>query len=231
MQPKYLQLAHTLEDLIESMDPNTMIPSERELVKRYDMSRMTVRKAIDHLVAQNKLYRVNKIGTFTTDKKIYKQVDAFFGFSREVRAGGGKPSNELIEYTLTSAGEDIAKRLNIAVDDPIYKVTRLRKKNGVPIMVDEAHFPKSIITLNEEAVQGSIYEYISNILGLNIATANQRFQATFAPKTYQGPLEIGEYTPIIKVDVTVYLHDGRIFEATTGYINTEHYILISKSYQ
>ncbi len=231
MKPKYMQMADIIESLISSMKQNEMIPSERELAEGYNMSRMTVRKAIDHLVAQNKLYRVNKVGTFTTDEKIYKKVDTFLGFTREVKASGGTPSSELIEYTLKSADAEIAERLNIKEGEPIYKVTRLRKKNDVPIMVDEAHFPKSMIPLNEDVIKGSIYEYITETLGLTISTANQRFQATFAPPKYQDALNIDKYTPIIRVEVTVHLKDGRVFETTNGYINTEHYVLVSKSYQ
>ncbi len=231
MKPKYMTLVEALESMIQSMGKNEMIPSERVLAKEHNLSRMTVRKAIDYLVDQNKLYRVNKVGTFTTDEKLYKKVDAFSGFTNEVRRAGGEPSSELIEYSLQAANKHIAANLGIKEGDLIYKVIRLRKKNGVPIMIDEAHFPQAIIPLNEQVVTGSIYDYIQNTLGLKIVTANQRFKATFAKKEYQKYLEIDELTPVIRTELHVYLEDGRIFEFNHGYINTDRYEIVSKSYQ
>ncbi len=231
MKPKYLQLVDILETMIQQLGQNEMIPSERTLSERYNMSRMTVRKAINHLVQQNKLYRVRNVGTFTTDEKLYKKMDVFKGFTKEVRTAGGIPSSALIEYGLLPADEKVAANLNIKEGDSVYKVIRLRKKNGKPIMVDESYFPKAIIPLSEDIVSGSIYEYIHETLGLQIVTANQRFRATFAKPLYQKYLEIDPNTPVMHVEITALLKDGRVFEYTNSYINTRRYELISKSYQ
>ena len=231
MKPKYLVLVDIIENLIETMGKNQMIPSERDLANQYNMSRMTVRKAIDYLVSQNKLYRINKVGTFTADERHYKKADAFDGFSNEVRKTGGTPSSKLIEYSLQGANKEIAAKLGIKEGDPIYKVIRLRRKNGVPIMVDEAYFPQAIITLNEDVVKDSIYEHINHTLGLKIMTAEQSYKATFAKKEYLKHLKIDANTPVIRVELQVYLEDGRIFEYNKGYVNTNRYEIFSKSYR
>ncbi len=230
-RPKYLVLVDELEKIIQQTGKNEMIPSERKLAEKYGLSRMTVRKAINYLVAQNKLYRVNKVGTFATDKKIYKKANAFSGFTKEVLNAGGKPSNTLIEFSLQRASQTVAKHLNISEGDLVYKVIRLRKNNGRPIMVDEAYFPRFLVNLNEDIVQGSIYDYIQNQVGLNIVTAHQRFWATFVKPEYEKHLEITDKTPVINVQVTVFLNDGRILEWNNAYINSQHYEIVFTSYQ
>ena len=68
--PKYFQLQEILLDLIEKeLTYNEMIPSERELVDRYGLSRMTVRQAINQLVADGRLYRLVGKGTFVARPK------------------------------------------------------------------------------------------------------------------------------------------------------------------
>ncbi|MFW5913871.1 MAG: GntR family transcriptional regulator [Bacillota bacterium] len=231
MKPKYLELVEALEVMIDQLGHNEMIPSERELAKRYEMSRMTVRKAVDYLVNKNKLYRIRNKGTFTADEKLYKRMDSFVGFTREVKEAGGIPSTELIEYSLKAAGEDIARKLRISPEDKVYKVIRLRKKNGVPLMIDESYFPKDIVPLSEDVVKESVYDYIQTTLKLNIAQAKQKIFATFASETYQKYLEIGPYTPVIHLELTGYLDDGRVFEYTNSYKNSERYELVITSRQ
>ncbi|MFU8785712.1 MAG: GntR family transcriptional regulator [Candidatus Izemoplasmataceae bacterium] len=231
MKPKYLELVDILSEKIEKMGHNELIPSERELAKMYNMSRMTVRKSIDCLVAQNKVYRVSNVGTFTTDKKLYKNLDMFTGFTKEVEAAGGKVQNVLIEYSLQKASKDIAQKLQIEEGASVYKIVRLRKKNNVPLIIDESYFSKDLIPLTEKVVEGSIYKYISDVLGLKIVSAEQKLKATFAKEAYLEYLDVDAQTPIMFVELTGYLEDGRVFEYSESYKNSEQYELIVKSYK
>jgi GntR family transcriptional regulator len=231
MKPKYLELVDILSEKIEKMGHNELIPSERELAKMYNMSRMTVRKSIDCLVAQNKVYRVSNVGTFTTDKKLYKNLDMFTGFTKEVEAAGGKVQNVLIEYSLQKASKVIAQKLQIEEGASVYKIVRLRKKNNVPLIIDESYFSKDLIPLTEKVVEGSIYKYISDVLGLKIVSAEQKLKATFAKEAYLEYLDVDAQTPIIFVELTGYLEDGRVFEYSESYKNSEQYELIVKSYK
>lgn len=229
MKPKYLTLVEAIERLIDKKGHNQLMPSERKLAQMYGVSRMTVRKAIDNLVNRNKLYRVRYKGTYTTDKKLLKDMDAFIGFTREVENAGGKPSTDLIEYSLLPADDFIASKLNIAPGAYVYKVIRLRKKNNVPLMVDESYFPKSVVPLNETIAKQSIYAYIQNELKLNMVRAHQRLRATFASETYQEYLQIGENFPVIHLELTGFLADGKVFEYTNSYKNSERYDLVITS--
>ncbi|NLC34084.1 MAG: GntR family transcriptional regulator, partial [Erysipelothrix sp.] len=61
---------------IQHQEPNTPILSERDLEKKYNASRMTIRKAINGLVEEGVLYRVPQIGTFVADQKLVKKSTA-----------------------------------------------------------------------------------------------------------------------------------------------------------
>lgn len=230
MGAKYHDLARNLEVRIEALGHNTSLPSERELAIEFNVSRMTIRKAIDELVKKNKLYRVPHVGTFTTDKKLYKKMDVFLGFTREVEQASGTPSTELLEYSLMPADEKIAAKLDIPLGDFVYKIIRLRKKNHVPLIMDESYFPKDIVPLTEAVVEHSIYAYIQDTLGLNMVFADQRLVATFCKKAYQDHLDIDDKTPVMYVELTGYLEDGRIFEYSESYKNSDRYELVIRSH-
>jgi DNA-binding GntR family transcriptional regulator len=230
MSAKYHYLAKQLEARIEKLGFNAPLPSERDLSMEFSVSRMTIRKAIDELVDKNKLYRVPHVGTFTTDKKLYKKMDVFLGFSREVEEVGGTPSTTLLEYSLMPADERIAKRLDIEIGSYVYKIVRLRKKNNVPLIMDESYFPRDIVPLDEKIVQGSIYQYIQSELGLNMVFADQKLVATFCKAPYTQHLEIDENTPVMFVELTGYLEDGRIFEYSESYKNSDRYELVIRSH-
>jgi DNA-binding GntR family transcriptional regulator len=212
MIQKYLRLADDLETMIESKGHNQLIPSKRSLAKVHGLSRMTVRKAIDHLIKKNKLYRIPNKGTYTMDEKLFKDMDTFIGFTREVRNAGGIPSTELIEYNMRPAGEFVAGKLDIRSQDYVYKVIRLRKKNDVP--------------LREDITKRSIYAFIKNELKLNMVRTHQKLKATFASYAYQKLLEIEETFPVIHLELTGFLDDGRTFEYTNSYKNSERYELV-----
>jgi DNA-binding GntR family transcriptional regulator len=231
MEAKYHELALALESTIEALGFNAPIPSERVLADQYNVSRMTIRKAIDQLVKDNKLYRVPYVGTFTTDKKLYKKMDAFTGFTNEVIDAGGVPTTILLEYSLLSADASVASALGLDVGQHVYKVIRLRKKNNVPLIIDESYFPKAIVPLNETIVESSIYSYIQDDLKLKIVSADQKLKATFCEPKYLKHLDIDAQTPIMYVELTGYLEDGRVFEFSKSYKRSDRYELVLRSYK
>ncbi len=226
---KYEWLVYKLEEMMAEMSHNEKLPSERDLSVQFSMSRMTVRKAMDVLISQNKVYAIPSVGVFTADKRLYKSMTDLVGFTKEVETQGGVVSNDLVEFRLMHANQTIANKLEINEGDDVYKVVRLRKKNNVPLILDEAYFPKAIIPLSKEEAKGSIYHYIQTTLGLKPAEAKQYIKAVFVNQTYADCLEVDTKTPLLYVEITARLEDGRVYEFTRSYKNSESYDLVIES--
>ena len=66
---KYEVIKRELLQKIESMEykPNQVLPSESELCEKYQVSRITVRRAVDELVKENKLYKIKGKGCFVRE--------------------------------------------------------------------------------------------------------------------------------------------------------------------
>ena len=229
MKPKYMIVIDEIEKIIESQEINSLIPSERVLSEQLDISRMTIRKAVQILVNKGKLYRVNNVGTFISDEKLYKVVNTLVGFTNEVVATGSIVENEILEYSFKAASETVSAKLHIQEGSKVHKVVRVRKRDGVPIMIDTSYFPADIIDLNIDVIKGSIYEHITKTLGLTISSAIQEIKASFIPEKLKGILNIKENEPTIFVDLIGYLENGRIYEYATSYKDQNRYELVIQS--
>lgn len=229
MKPKYEIVIEEIEKLIKEQEVNSLIPSERVLSESLDISRMTVRKAIQILVNQGKLYRVNNVGTFIADTKLYKVVNSLVGFTSEVEDSGGTVENEILEYSFMPSTEVVSAKLQIEEGEMVHKVVRVRKRDGVAIMIDTSYFPADIIELDVDVVKGSIYRHITEKLELQISSAIQEIKAAFLPEHLQGILNIKENEPTIYVELVGYLASGRIYEYAISYKDQNKYELVIQS--
>lgn len=179
--PLYCKLADIIEEKIDSgvWKKGMMIPSERELCRQYDMSRITVRNAIDGLVRQGKLEKVQGKGTFVQGKSIIQNLGNVYSFSREMEKQGKISSTKLVCRELMKADAKAARALGIDEDEEVIYVERLRCAENVPIMLEKSYFPKERcgyvwdIDLNRQP----LYKTLEEQYGVVINKAIETFKA------------------------------------------------------
>jgi GntR family transcriptional regulator len=139
--PKYVQLRDLLLELVSSeLAVDDPIPSERELKRRFRLSRMTVRQAIDHLVAAGRLYRVAGKGTFVARPKIVMSL-RLASFTEDMRTRGLEPGSQELGRRTIEAGRHIGEVLGLPAGEKVYVFDRLRLADGVPMAVEHSHIP------------------------------------------------------------------------------------------
>ena len=164
--PLYCQLAETIEKKIDSGEWNvgTCIPSERELSSIYNMSRITVRKAIDELERKGKLEKVQGKGTYVLNHQIVQNFT----------------STKLIERSIIPADARVARNLKIEVGSPVIYLKRLRcDESGQAIMVEKTYFDKDKYpyVLEMDFDKDGLYKTLEEKYGLKIDKATERFKA------------------------------------------------------
>jgi DNA-binding GntR family transcriptional regulator len=224
MTPKYLRIKQKLSDMIKDMPEGSRIPSERDLVNRFDGSRMTIRKSIDELVKERRLYRINGSGTFVAKDGHRKYLNNLVGFSKEVIEQGGIPTHKVIKLKNLKADAKLASKLEIEVGDPVAYVVRVHERDGDPVLLDYAYFNKTITeNLTKKLCERSLYKYFEEKLGLKITTSIQEFFAEIVSDEVRKLLNIDPGTPIIKIENITFLDDGSVLEYTIGYRNPNKY--------
>jgi len=224
MTPKYIRIKQKLLDLIKEMPEGSRIPSERDLVNKFDGSRMTIRKSIDELVKDRALYRINGSGTFVAKGGHRKYLNNLVGFSKEVLEQGGVPTHKVIKLKNLKADTKLAAKLEISVGDPVAFVMRVHERDGDPVLLDYAYFNIKVTNkLTKKLCERSLYKYFEEKLGLKITTSIQEFFAEVVSEEVRKLLNIEAGTPIIKIEHITFLADGSVLEYTIGYRNPAKY--------
>ena len=117
--PKYYQLANILREKILNgeFSAQDAIPSERHLEETYNLSRPTIRQAIDLLERQGYLYRVHGKGTFVSPPKLQKGMLELTSFSEDMRNRGLEPGQRILEFGIVTPSPKIAHQLGLNAPD------------------------------------------------------------------------------------------------------------------
>ena len=176
---KHFQLREILLDTIErDFAVDDAIPSERELCARYGLARMTVRKALDHLILEGHLYRVPGKGTFVARPKISLRLQ-LASFSEDMRARGLEPGSIDLARRVEPAGRRLGRELGLAPEEPVHVIERLRTANGIPMAVERSHIPEAVAPglADESLADRSLYDVLAQRFGVLLDSGEQTIEA------------------------------------------------------
>jgi GntR family transcriptional regulator len=161
-KPKHLQLREILIDLIEgSLQVEEPIPSERELSTRYGVARMTVRQAVESLVAEGRLFKVTGKGTFVARPKLDLQA-RLTSFGEEMTRRGMSPSSTVLAFTLVRANTHLARELACEPGADLVFLKRLRFADDVPMAVETTWLPAKLVPgMLEQPAPESLYSTLA----------------------------------------------------------------------
>jgi GntR family transcriptional regulator len=180
--PKYYQLREILLDLIENeLAVDSPVPSERELAARYGLSRMTARQAVEHLVSEGRLYRVQGKGTFVARPKIDMPL-RLTSFTEDMRARGLVPGSRDLGRRVTTATAAVARELSVEAGSPVYVIERLRTADGVPMALERSHIPAHLAPdlLDRSLENRSLYDLLATAYGVVLDRGDQVIEAGIA---------------------------------------------------
>ncbi len=147
-QPLFKQIIASINEGIESgaYARGSAIPSEPELCRVFDTTRMTVRRAIDALVNEGKLYRVQGKGTFVSHIELQKTYQKH-GFTSNMISLGIHPSSKVLSMGVCDPDDAIKASLEVEPGEPLFCLKRIRMADLEPIAIERVwislkRFPK-----------------------------------------------------------------------------------------
>lgn len=161
--PLYLQIKNSLKEQITSQtyQVGEKIPTETELETLYDVSRVTVRKAIKELEAEGYLVKRQGKGTFVNHKTVKRKLSYVMGFSQSLIKKGFTPSSHVLAKKVISPPPEIARKLQLDIDDKVIYIQRRRCADGIPIFLENNYLSyKDFSFLLNENLEGSLYEIL-----------------------------------------------------------------------
>ncbi|QUI23581.1 GntR family transcriptional regulator [Vallitalea pronyensis] len=195
------------------------IPTEASLMEQFDVSRMTVNKALSNLRAKNYLYSVRGKGTFVKDKEEHKQLNELISFAEEMRRRGIKPITQTLEFSYSTIGyEEEKKLLQLDKNDGVYRLVRVRHDDKRPIAMDIAILSQKVTGIIEYHLIGeSLYRFLEEDIGIEIDYSIQKLRATKADAFFAEHLQIECGDPLLKISNVTYTKQGIPFEVVDTY--------------
>ncbi|MGV3650876.1 MAG: GntR family transcriptional regulator [Devosia sp.] len=215
----YRRAQDTIRRLAEGEDysPGDKIPSERTLSEQLGLSRMTVRKAIDQLVAQGVLERRSTSGTHVAAPKVLRPLDPqkVLGIPQIIENSGGKPSSRLLFFEAGVASDSMAGHLDVRVGAPLIVIRMLQMSDGIPFCVEKSYFPAARVPglVAADLIEGqSLYVLLRERYGITVNRS--RGVLTAAPIGAQdaGLLSLEAGATALIYRVSVYDADDRPIE-------------------
>ncbi|MFO7633042.1 MAG: GntR family transcriptional regulator [Caldilinea sp.] len=182
--PLYYQIAEQLKEQIAvgELASGSRLPSERELSEQSGVSRMTVRQAI-HYLQRDGLIEVHQgVGAFVTQPKQTYDALHLLGFSEEIGRRGERVESLVLEQAIIQPPARVAQRLALDEHSRTVKVTRLRKVNQEPMLLETSYIPASLCAGLEsvDLATNSLYRVLENCYRIQLRRAQQTMECVTA---------------------------------------------------
>lgn len=222
----YAQIEALLKEQIETGEvaKGDILPSEKQLMEHFQVSRMTVRQAMSNLSNLGYISCARGIGTIVTFEKINERIQHVISFSQELQQHGYEMKTSFARMEIVKASRTVAAALGIEPDETVYSLTRVRCAHDVP-MVFSYTFLKRVreMPLHTEPYEHSLYQFLQNELDVRIAKAMDSFEATIAKREVAERLAIAEGSPVFKRKRVARDQTGEIVEYTVCYYPGDKY--------
>jgi GntR family transcriptional regulator len=219
--PKYHWLREIIREEYASWDPGTPIPSEAELCQLHGVSRTTVRKAIDDLVNEGLLYRIQGKGTFASATRVRERFVQFTaGFYDDMLARGIPLRTEVLQQGAVPAQEEVAAQLQLALGEQAVRIRRLRFVNNIPVVLSDSYVPERLFPgIGDELLEdASLYGTLREKYGARLARGTRYVTVASCTEEQASILRTAVGSPLLVISGVMYDSVGRAVEAGTAWL-------------
>lgn len=219
--PIYIQIHDKIKADIEKgvWTIGDRLPSERELAIHFNVSRMTLRQAIQTLADEGILERKIGSGTYVARKKVQEKMTGTTSFTDIMISQNRQPSSRTVSYFVAKPSSSEMEKLVLDEDEYILRMERIRFADGVPICFEVASIPYLLINqYSKSEISNSLYKTLEEKGGNKIGHANQTVSAMLASEQIAEYLEVKRGEAVLRLSQLSYFEDGTPFE----YVRTQY---------
>jgi GntR family transcriptional regulator len=223
--PLYVQVRETLRSEYTQLVPGTAIPTELELIERFGVSRITLRKAVDDLVVDGLLERHQGKGTFTSVPKLTHELNAISSWTEQLRALGYNPRTAKRTSGEIAPPRRVAHALALAPAEKVIMLRRTRLVGDEPLSLMTNYIPSRLVPNFNQQAEGaeSLYELLEQRYNLIPHRATDTVETRAATDEEAETLGIEPWSPILVVTRLSYLADGSPLELAIAISRGDRY--------
>ena len=199
--------------LSHNMKPNDALPPEREMCQMWGLNRCTLRSAIARMVDAGRLYAVQGSGTRIAPR-FHRTLQDLQSFSEYAAACGLKAETRLLSFSVVECDKHLARRFHRVLGEKLYRVSRLRILNEVPVMIETAYIPTELAPGLEQhdLVSGSLFSVLKDVYGLQLDHGEEKTSITTVTEEEATLLQIEAGSPAIWIVSCTDAPDGMVVE-------------------
>lgn len=229
IMPKYMAIKNIILEEIKTgiFKKGELIPSEKILQEKYNVSRITVKRALDELALEGYVSRAQGKGTFveTDHVKSIPFEKKMISCSDEIRAINMTPSRKTVKHEVFVADKVIARELEIPEGSRVLHFARIYYADRTPINYSDGYINLQDLEGLEmfDLENNSLMHIIQNHFGLNIEMIRSSAEAVCAKEELAEWLEVEEGFPLIKLEsLSGYMKEEQKFcEKVISYYRTD----------
>jgi GntR family transcriptional regulator len=223
--PLYIQIADALLAQINAgqLKPKDKLPSELELVSLYQTSRVTIRLAIRHLIAQGAVASRQGKGTFVLEPVIKHELGEFMGFYDQLKTQGVNPDTELLSFTIDPIELPAEASGLVGTGKHVIEFVRRYKIHAQAFAEVHAWFASNSIPDREFLEKYPVLGVVTREFGGAISSAELGIRAVSANAKLARNLEIKKTAPVLLLRRASFLRDKRLCEYSEIHIRAEGY--------
>jgi GntR family transcriptional regulator len=199
-------------------ESGSQIPPETELAAEFDVSRATVRSALNTLEAQGRVVRRQGAGTFVSQlPHITNPLDRAIDFQELIAGFGFQPSVRFVHTALAQPAPAIAEGLDLAQDDRVLESHKIFCADEIPVIycvnsLPLTHLGQGLVDTILEAPETlePIYEFFEQRVGYRVELHLSSIHVTMADSTsFHSDLPLDPSEPVLVLDSVAYTGDGQ----------------------
>jgi GntR family transcriptional regulator len=224
--PLYYQLKESILSAIKNkeFDIGERLPSERELAEYHNISRMTVKKAVDILVDNGYLIRKQGSGTFVTDYQESYNISPLLSFTKEMEKKGLNYTTKILSFTEIS-DQEIAKKMKLKPQASLFKLERLRLIENKPFLLESTYLAAdNFLGLKKDELENnSLFRIIKNKYNIQLSNAEAEVEAVIFDSSIAGKMQVKEGLLGLYFEQFSKNENEEIIEYTSAYYRNDTY--------
>lgn len=202
--PRHSQISQWLRSQIEEgvFEPEEKLPSENELAKKFDVSRVTIRRALQSLESEEIIFRCQGLGSFVSDSRAPHNLLRLTDFNEDMAKAGLNATSEVHEFTVLDAPDWLLGPLQLEEGTKVMQIDRLRLADGSPVAFDSTWLPilYGQLLSKEKLKSSTIYKILEDEYDIQVIRGTYRFTAAVADAKLSSELKVNEGEPLLLIE-------------------------------
>lgn len=224
--PLYYQVKESILTAVKNkeFEVGERLPSERELAEYHNISRMTVKKAVDILVDNNYLIRKQGSGTFVADYHQSYSISPLLSFTKEMEKKGLNYNTKILAFNKITDYK-IAAKMNLSPDSKLIQLERLRLIENKPFLLENTFLAADNFKdlKKEELKNSSLFKIIKNKYDIKLSNAEAEVEAVIFNAEIAAKMQIKEGLLGLYFEQFSKNEKEEIIEYTSAYYRNDNY--------